>query len=113
MLRRKLGTNERRKEQRGSKREWKAGRKEKWSVRGKKKKEKRERKKERKEETKEGLTCVHPCQFVWRERFFFLWKTYTLHQQGRSRGRFLQHKIRLHLVTRILLRISLQEQEAT
>ena len=78
-----------------------------------KQKERKKRKKERKEETKEGLTCVHPCQFVWRERFFFLWKTYTLHQQGRSRGRFLQHKIRLHLVTRILLRISLQEQEAT
>ena len=102
MLRRKLGTNERRKEQRGSKREWKAGRKEKWSVRGKGKKEESEiecERKGKKENEKEkgrneGLTCVHPCQFVWRERFFFLWKTYTLHQQGRSRGRFLQHKVR-------------------
>ena len=30
---------------------------------------------ERLEETREALTCVPPCQFVWLERFFFLWKT--------------------------------------
>ena len=52
------------------------------------------REEERLEEKKEGLTCVRPYQFVWRERFFFLWKTYKLCRQGRSRGRFLQQKVR-------------------
>lgn len=71
MLRRKLGTNERRKEQRGSKREWKAGRKEKWSARGKKKKEKRERKKERKKRRKDLLVFILVNLFGEKDSFSY------------------------------------------
>ena len=67
------------------------GRKEK-TQKGKEKEIEEETEKKRLKGKKEGLTCVPPCQFVWRERFFFLWTTYTLCQQGRNQDHFLQHK---------------------
>ena len=57
----------------------------------KERKLKRERRKKLKEK-KKRLTCVRPCQFVSREKFFFLWKTYTLCPQGRNQDHFLQDK---------------------